>query len=793
MSGTCVHCHSPLPQAPVADVYCCTGCQAVASLLSAEGLSRYYDLAGGAARPAPVASSSSNLAWLAPLLESAENRGPLCSLELDVQGLHCAACVWLINELFRREAGGARIVVNSALGKVQLSWHRGAFGLAKFVTRVESFGYRFGPSRKSTVLASNDLLLRLGVCAAIAINVMLFSVAVYSGLDAKDPLFPLFAHLALGLTAASVAVGGWPFFKSALSSLRLRALHLDVPIALGIVLVFGVTLLRLNGGAADFAYLDTLNVFITLMLTGRWLSAHWVDRNRSFLLQDEGAEGLWARRVEGKTVASVAANRLKEGDVVLVAPGELALVDGRLLDEGEASFSTEWLCGEARPTMSRQGDLIEAGSFNASNRAVHLSATSDFSSTRLSSLLRSSPDTRSAKSQHGAFFDALARRWVVTVLSLSALGFLLWLPSGIDSALDVAVALCVVTCPCAIGIAIPLAYELTHASLRRQGFFARRLDALDRLAQVRTLIFDKTGTLTLGRLELNLPESLFALSHEARDIAYSLSQRSSHPVSQVIGRQLALHRANYRADLVAHETAGKGLSCTVSGALWKLGRGDWAAAGASNRETVLSRDGRLVHAFPVHETLRADATAQLARLRADGYSMHLLSGDRAESVASLAARLEFPPSCAHGELSPEAKAQAVDALDRGDTLYLGDGVNDALAFEKATCSGTPAADRPVVPGKSDFFLTTEGLSPLRVALVEAQNLRATVRALVQLSTAYNLLVVVAGLAGLLTPVRAAIAMPLSTAALLTFTLWRLKPARSTQSTALVSTLQRADA
>src|SRR5690606_15466468 len=270
--STCRHCKSPIPPSMEGKDFCCTGCEAVYGLLHREGLGRYYELAGDKTAPVGEVSGPRSHSWLEPLVARAEEAGgSICTLDLDVQGIHCAACVWLMSELFKREKGGVSLHVNPGLGKVRLAWKRGGFDVERFVSRVEEFGYLFGPSKKTSNESTRSLLLRLGATAAIAGNVMLFSLAFYTGLGPEDGVvYELFTKRSVALSALVVFVGGWPFFRSAWKALSKGVLHLDLPIAAGILLAFGASLYQARGGQGELYYFDTLNVFVLLMLVGRW-------------------------------------------------------------------------------------------------------------------------------------------------------------------------------------------------------------------------------------------------------------------------------------------------------------------------------------------------------------------------------------------------------------------------------------------------------------------------------------------------------------------------------------------
>jgi Cu2+-exporting ATPase len=739
-------------------------------LLNERGLTRYYALAGSQVAPVAASTAPRSHAWLEPLLEQAQAQpGEVCQLQLDVQGIHCAACVWLMNETFKKLPGAGGITVNPTLGTVQLSWRRDALDPSDWVRDIEGFGYQFGPPRKEAKRRSSDLPLRLGISAAIAINVMLFSVSFYFGLGEGDPdIFRLFTWLSAALSTGTVVIGGWPFFTAAWRGLRSRMLHLDLPIALGIALVWAMSLVQLgtSGGRGDMAYFDTLNVFITLMLLGRFIQERLLDRNRRYLLEDDGADGLLVRRVQAGAIETVRAPQVGAGDVLLVAPGDLVPAAAVLHDE-EAHISTDWMTGEAAPRRIGRGEAVPAGSFNAGRTAFQVTTTERFVDSPLVALLRQMVPRAGRDAKYRQLWHRLARRWVVTVLAVATAGFALWLPRGIDAAVNVAVALLVITCPCAIGIAIPLAYELALSRLRRAGFYVRSDDLLDRLTAVKQVLFDKTGTLTMGRLELVDPDVVRSLDRKALDAAYNLAVRSSHPVSVALARALLPAGPRFDPAATVAEEPGKGVRWDSPDGTWRLGRADWAILGETGRFTALSHDGRAVASLETREVLRADASRQVSLLRALGYGVRLLSGDAPSRVAALAATLGIESSHAEGGLTPEGKAQRVTALGGGEeALYVGDGVNDALAFEAALAAGTPAIDRPVMPGKSDFFLVGEGLSPILTALEQAAHLRRVVRRLLAISLAYNVLAISAALAGLMSPLAAAVSMPASTITLI---------------------------
>jgi len=716
--------------------------------------------------------------WLDALLEKAtQAEGALCSLELDLQGIHCSACVWLLNELFRRQKGGKKIVVNPALGKVHLVWTRELFNIHDWIKSVERFGYRFGAPRKQQEGFSSGFF-RLGVCICISMNVMLFSAAFYFGMSPADgALFQAFTYLSMGLTTIVVFYGGWPFFHSALASVRSRLLHLDVPIALGIVLSYAFSLVQFTQGRGDLAYLDTLNIFVTLMLTGRWLRQRVLEKNKRFLLEDAGSENFWVRVKTNEAICLVRAPQIREADTLLVAPGDVIPVNLSLLS-GQAQVSTDWITGEPEPQCLSLGDVVMAGSINAGNTALLGRALTHFADSPLVPLLRQTSPSKGGYS-HLMFWNRLSRAWVVGVLAVASLGFVLWMGAGFDKAINVAVALLIVTCPCALGITIPLAYELTQSALKRRGFYIRSGDLLDRLTQVKKVLFDKTGTLTLGRLELKTPSQLWQMDVEARHVLYNLASRSSHPVSMCIAAALEEMKPGFALDANVCEVSGQGVEWQKEGELWRLGRSSWATPSSPpNRATILSRNGERVALLETKEVLRADAAREVETLKKQGVDIWVISGDGLERTHALADRLGISHSRILASQTPEQKAEAVQHIDAMDSLYLGDGVNDSMAFEKAWCAGAVAIDRPVMPGKSDFFLVNEGVLGIQAALNSAVNLRRLTKQILGLSLVYNGAAVAVGLLGYMTPVWAAISMPVSSLGLIFFCVFALRGSKN---------------
>lgn len=767
----CLHCRLPLSYGEPGD-FCCRGCEAVHRLLSEAGLSRYYDLGGGDGHP--VTQASSDHKWLEPIAErlAAQPTGSgLSRIVLDVQGLHCSACVWLLEELFRREPAGAGIVVNPAVGSVALTVEP-TFPLAAYVRTIEAFGYRFGPPLKGAAERSSgsDIVWRMGVCIAIAMNTMIFGFAVYCGL-AEGRVLRLFHGLDFALSFVSVLVGGSTFFRSAWQAVKKRVLHLDLPIALGIALVFSSsTYTYLTRGGAT-SYFDTLNVFIALMLVGRFLQERVLAKNRAYLLASDGAEGLYTRRIEASGVSLVRCTEIQEGDLLLIGHQDLVPVDAELIGAEGSVFSLDWINGESAPRGFAPGAVVPAGAFCQDARATTLRARSPFDASAVVALLRTSNRRDHDLARATPWWKRLTSIYVVTVLAVAAAAFAGWMLATRDLSrtLDVVAAVLIVTCPCAFGIATPLAYELAQAGLRRVGLFVRTPGFLDRAAEIRRVVFDKTGTLTTGSLVVENRDALAALAFSERSIAYDLAVRSSHPKSRAIAKALeSLGVVDaFDARREVREVPGKGLEAHDHGHLWRLGSPAWAAnvrwTGRAP-DVVLSRDGAVIAMIRTAEEARPGARSEVLALEREGYEICVLSGDSPEATRAMAATCGIPSERAFGARSPEGKARWLEQLaarSEKKTLFIGDGINDSLVAEQAYCAGTPAIDRPFMAARCDFYFVSPGLGPVREALHMAKRLARAVRLNLAIAIFYNAITVTLAVAGLMTPLWCAVLMPLS--------------------------------
>ncbi len=753
----CTHCGQRI-DANTSSQFCCVGCESVHALLQAAHLGRYYQLRGPLGVPVVDAPKRRDRKWLDAISERVATSTSTSRVELDVQGMHCSACVWLLEELFRKQEFGVSLLINPSVGRLVLLIDQ-RFDLDAFIAKVEAFGYQIGPKRKDEASPSRGLLVRFGVCVALSMNAMIFAIAMYAGL-AEGPLHRLFEALELSLGTAAVLVGGSVFFRSAWQAVRQRALHLDLPIAVGIALAYGGSVHAFF--AHTPAYFDTLCLFVTLMLLGRFLQQRVLENNRRQLLGDGGAPSLLTRRRnQDGSVRVIACGDLNVGDELMVAPGDLIPVDARLLSS-VASCSLDWINGESQPRHYTRGDLLPAGAFNAGDTALAMLVQTDFEHSAITDILRTPARPLGARGVLNPFLRKLAPAYVLAVFVLAAVAFGAWMLATHDlgRALAVTTAMLVVTCPCAFGIATPLAYELVQSGLVRRGLYVRSMDFLDKASRIRKVVFDKTGTLTDGEIEVANPSFVDDLSIAERRMLLAMVQQSSHPKSEAIRRVLEARGIRMAEALESREVIGSGLQSQAGGSTVRLGAPGWAGDGREG-DVIFSLDRKTLVSIHTRERLRPGAKAEVSSLASRGYEVWMLSGDQRSRVREVARACGIAETRALGGLTSKNKADWLASHDRQDTLMVGDGINDLEAVAAAFCSGTPAVDRPFVASRADFYFVSAGLAPIRAALDASITLSRVVKRNFVLATAYNVVAVTLVFAGLMSPLLAAILMPVS--------------------------------
>ncbi len=735
--SSCPHCGAAV-ESPV-DTFCCHGCELAASIVSSAGLSSWYETRERPApRPEPVHAD-----WSAvPIVSGPE--GATCRLAID--GLSCASCVWVVENVLQRTPGVTRAQVSYATGRATLSFDPERTSLQALGERIAALGYRPRPVDEAPTF-DRDLVTRLGVSAFLSANVMLLSVAVYAGwADGMDERFA--ALFRWGSLALSTPVALWaavPFYRAAWNGLRAGVLHMDLPISLAVMAIW------LHGALATpfgvDGYLDSLGMLVTLLLAGRVAEARGRRAAAAAAATLAAAIPTTARRQTRTGVETVSVDALRAGDVVEVGLGEEVPADGRIVG-GRARVRLALLTGESEPVEVGPGDALVAGA-PVVDGALRLSVERVGEETlprRMAREVLASMDRGLSVTPA----DRLAPLFTVGSLVAAAVAFGAWTTSdGAARGVEVLAAVLVVACACALGLSWPIAVSAGLAALARRGVVLRSGDALLRLVDVDLVAFDKTGTVTGG-----VPV-VVAASDDALRVAAGLERASSHPVAAAIRAAAAERGLAMPVAEDLREEAGVGVTGTVDGARWRLVSG---GAGQVRLERLSGDAVDLVGLIVLRDVRRTDAAAAV---RALGLPVALLTGDHPAVAERLAA--EVGVTEVHARMTPESKAAWVRArqAEGRKVLFVGDGLNDGPALVAAHVGLAMKAGAAASLLAADGVVVNEALGPVVAALRGARVVRGIVRGNLARSLVYNVTAVGFAAAGFVNPLVAAVLMPLS--------------------------------
>jgi Cu2+-exporting ATPase len=784
---SCFHCGAPNPRAGAWRAFidgderefCCGGCLAVAQTIRAAGLERFYAqrrAAGGRTGEILDEWMQYDAAAEASHLVASVGDGER-ETSLLLEGVRCAACVWLIESYLRRQPGAIDVGVNFATRRARLRWKAREAKLSDFLRALAEIGYRgypYDPARREALARreGRTLLLRMSIALLAMMQVMMFAVPAYITTDGIEPQYQaLLDWASLALTLPVVLYCAAPFFAGAWRDLARRRLGMDVPIALGVGGAFVASAAATLGGGGPVWY-DSVTMFVALLLVTRYFELRARQKSADAIEAIARELPAIAKRLvrypDMNEAEVVAASALRVGDVVRVDAGEAIPADGAVVD-GRSSVEEAVLTGESWPRSKATGDAVLAGSINReSPLAVRVTAAGE--ACTLSALSRLVERASAARPRAALLADRVAGWFVGALLAIAAGSAMFWWQHDAARVLAVTLAVLVVSCPCALSIATPAAIAAATGALGRRGILVVRAEALETLAHVSEVVFDKTGTLTTGDVRLVTATAAGCLDREASlALAAALEAGSSHPIAR------ALHAIATPAPGVQGIEAvpGLGVEAEYGGMRVRLGKPGWVAALygrplpptspiAPERTRVALADvsGPLAW-LEFGDALRPGARQLVAELRSRGLGLTLLSGDRNETVryVALAAGIEDSRSDAR----PEDKRAFIAARQRkGETVAMvGDGVNDAPSLAQADVSLTLGSAASLTQWSADIVVLGEDVERMASAFHHARRALRIVRQNLAWAIAYNAVAIPLAAAGYLTPVAAALGMSAS--------------------------------
>lgn len=786
----CAHCTLPVPEGMLQPAeerqFCCAGCRTAFGILHGSGLAGYYTL--GERRDVAVKPSGRTFEEFDhpkfAELYVAPRQGGLAEVELYLEGVHCASCVWLVERVPLMLPGVVAAELNVRRSLARVTWDPASLPLSQIARMLDSLGYAphpFRGAKRDELRRAEDraMLGRIGVAGAIAINVMLAALALYSGsTSGMEPVYErFFRWVSLVLTTPAMV---WPasvFFVGAWAALRTRTLNMDVPIALGLAAGYVRGAINTIADTGPI-YFDGLATLIFALLVGRFL------QQRGLRAAADSAELLYsltprtARVVDDNGEREIPSEAVVPGMMLDVRAGESFAADG-IVESGASRVDAALLTGESRPVAVRGGERVYAGTLNV-GAPLRVRVEQSGEASRVGRMMRLVEDSAARRAPVELQANRVASWFVLAVLIAAVGTFAVWQFIDPARAADNAIALLIVTCPCALALSTPLAVSMAIGRAARAGIFVKGGDALETLARRGTVLLDKTGTITQGRTEL-----VFWRGPDwVRPLVLALEQGSSHPVAagfRLAWRGLPVAAATSSEHVVSGGIAGvvEGHHVVVGSPRFVRERVHTSPPGSMEVEHELATpvlvavDGVVAAEAAFGDPVREDAANAVAQLKARGWDVEILSGDDERVVRHVGREVGI--GLATGGASPEDKLARVRAqLARDGTtpvVMVGDGINDAAAIAAASVGVGVHGGAEASLATADVYLTKPGLAPLIELMDGARRTMRVIHRNFAFAILYNLAGAMLAMAGILTPLIAAILMPASSLTVV-LTSWR---------------------
>ncbi|KTG16373.1 MULTISPECIES: heavy metal translocating P-type ATPase [unclassified Guyparkeria] len=794
--GSCFHCGLPVPDG--ADYHarvlgeqravCCPGCQAVAQAIVEADMEDYYRHRSKAS-PKPDDDLERVLEEVAiydrPEMQKsfvANREGDRREASLILEGIVCAACIWLSERHVRQLPGVESFSVNFSTHRAQVVWDNSQVQLSEILRAIAAIGYRaypYDPDRQDRVYRRerHDMMRRLAVAGLVYLQVMMISLSLYFGdfLDLSEDMRYFFWWVSFILSTPIVLYSGQAFFRPAWRDLKQRRVSMDLPVSLSILLAYGGSVYAVLSHSGEI-YFDSVTMFVFLLLAGRFLEQG--ARHKA----GELAESLnklvpqVANRIEADgSMSVVPAFDLVPGDRILVRPGGPVPADGRVI-EGESGVNASMLTGESVPELKRAGDTVAAGTVNTES-PLTVEVEKVGQDTMVSSIVRLIDRAQSQKPRVAEVADRFARKFVIGLLVTTAAVSVAWLMIDPARAFWIAVAILAITCPCSLSLATPAAIAVAVGRLTRQGLLVSRGRAIEGLAGISHVVFDKTGTLTTGQLVVREVERLDdADDTELRSVVAALEQYADHPVGRALRVWGEDGTRSAREVRGVESASGRGVTGQIDGERFAVGNARLMGelgirlpeVNAAVDELVvwIARGEQLIARAVLGDELREDAREAVDRLRGHGIQVWLLSGDQADRAQLIGDHLGVDH--VEGDLLPEDKMARVADLQAGGgrVLMVGDGVNDAPVLARADVSMAMGGGTAVAKHSADMVLLNDRVAETAFAVDYARRTMAVIRQNLAWSVWYNAIAIPIAAVGLVQPWLAAIGMSVSSIAVI---------------------------
>ena len=766
-------------------VFCCHACQTVCETIYGAALQSFYTKAAETDLLSPPPDMLGDLSAYdldevqSDFTDTSQNDR---TIHLLVEGIHCAACVWLIENALSALPGVLNAEVNLTARRLKLHWDNSIIPLSTALNRLAEIGYAavpFDPETAEGALAKRHrgLLYRMAFAGFAMMNMMWVSIALYSG--ASDGEFRQWFHwIGFVIATPTLLYSGYPFIRSALSGLKQRYLTMDLPIAIGATTTYLYsTYATINKLDTGHVYFDTVVNFLFVILVGRYLEAISKKKALSATRRMLELQPKFATVLVDDTSEVVPIRAVQIGQTVLVKPGESIPVDGIIID-GDSAVDESMLTGESVPVVKQVGDKVVAGSINGEG-AFQVRVEQVLRNTALAKIVALMDEAQASKAPIQTLADRIVPWFVLITLTLASLTFLYWFQSDFEVALLAAVSVLVVTCPCAFGLATPMSVAVATGVGAQRGVLVKQGETLERLSSVNHFVFDKTGTLTTGQLNVHMVEPCAELTEsELLQLAASVEQNSEHTIATAICETAASSALKLLPITKFTTIPGRGVTAYINDKLILVGTRQWLNSQDIDFPEPLTEkmsqyekqgiscvsvavDGSIKGIIGLTDSLRPDALSTIQLLQSMGTKVTVLSGDRLEVVNAVTQ--SFSDIQRFAEVLPQDKSAVVKSMQaQGDIVAMvGDGVNDAPALIQADVGIALASGTDVSVESADVVLSHQELIKVAEAKLLASTTLRIIRQNIMLSISYNVIMVPLAMCAWVNPLVAAITMPIS--------------------------------
>ena len=793
----CDHCHLVFSESVMIKEdklnFCCKGCQGVYHLLKDDGLDSFYDKLGNKTISPPIEVDDDTSRFDTKSFENTfikTTDDGFKQIDLIIEGIHCAACVWLNEKVLYDTDGIASADINFTNNKAKIIWDDDKIKLSDIILRIRSIGYNAYAydatiADEQAAQSKRDYFIRMMVAVFASVNVMMLAVAKYTGFfTGIDEEIKNYIHIAeFILTTPVLFYSGWIFFRGAYFGLKNRILNMDFLVSSGATFTYIYSLYILFGGKGE-SYFDSVTMIITFVLVGKYLEVIGKKSAVDTLDKIKSSIPLEATIVEDGIKKTVALNNIKVGDIVEIRSGEKVCIDGEIIS-GEGSFDESSLTGESIPIFKKNGDTLFSGTIN-NDSLIRYKVSKSYKDSTLNSIVTLLEDSLSSKPEIEYKANELSKSFTLTILTLSILTFVTWYFFGIDLGFDyegvnhfeksfiVAISVIVIACPCALALATPIASLIGISELAKRGLLFKEAKFIETVAKANTLVLDKTGTITKGNLKVKKYEIIDENIHKL-NLLYSLLDSSSHPISKSIKKYLVekYDKLELKNIIDVKNIQAKGMIGkykNLDGKVFDLIGGNIELLkqnninykfNSANSLYIFAINKQVVATFELEDEIKDDAKELIDDAILNGLEVIMLTGDNqavAKKVASTVGIKKFVSN-----IDPIGKANYIKKLkdEKKIVVMAGDGINDSVALANADVSIAMGNSADITISVSDIVLLNNSLSSLQYAFKLSRRTYKFIKQNLLLSLIYNMITIPLAMAGLVIPLVAAASMSLS--------------------------------